>query len=202
VTRSRTTPAQRIIAVVADVCGVTPYAMRGKCKRAPLAVARGVAARLLVDRLGMHPAKIGELLERDRSTVIHALQRIDEAIAASDAGEPTRPAQKRELLALGIARAKLDAERPTMEPRSVSRLLGEAIEVAARLASRDTEEEAALLERAVDTAAHCLGALLAAERRLDKRERGEAKRTSPERVSRSLGALTAAAEEAATDGRH
>ena len=76
----------------------------------------------------------------------------------------------------------------------------EALEVAARLASRDTEEEAALLERAVDTAAHCLGALLAAERRLDKRERGEAKRTSPERVA-SPGALTAAAEEAATDGR-
>jgi len=197
---ARSTPAQRIIAVVADVCGVTPHAMRGKCKRAPLVVARGVAARLLVDRLGMHPTKIGEMLARDRSTIVYALQRVDEAIAVSEAGEAPTPAQRRDLLALGIARAKLDAERPTVEPRSVERLMGEALEVAARIASRDTGEETVLLELAADTAARCLGSLLAVERRLDKRERSEAKRTSPERVA-SPGALTAAAEEAATDGR-
>ena len=136
--------------------------MRGNGKRAPLVVARGVAARLLVDRLGMHPAKIADMLDRDRSTIIHATA-----------------------------------------PRSVEtirRIMSEALEVAARLDARDVDDEAVLLELAADHAARCSAALRAAERRLDKRERGEAKRTSPER-HHSPGALTEAAEEAATDGR-
>ncbi len=184
------TPAQRIIATVADVCGVTPHAMRGKGKRAPLVVARGVAARLLVDRLGMHPAKIADMLDRDRSTIIHALTRVDAR------------AQGREIYALSVARERLDAMRSATAPRSVEtirRIMSEAIEVAARLDARDVDEEAVLLELAADHAARCSAALRAVERRLDKRERGEAQRTSPER-HHSPGALAAAAEEAATDG--
>ena len=188
------TPAHRIILAAADATGCSLAVMRSASRLSIAAEARGVAAALLRERLGMRHEAIAMLLERERTTIVVALRHIDAAVAAVAAGERVTGTMRRRVDALVRARADLDTHRPSI-PQTIAsmREVGrECLDVAARMELRELDGvEPALVAIALDGCTRALAAMTLIESRLDKRERGEAQRTSPER-HHSPGAHTSA----------
>ena len=62
----------RILVAVSQVTGVDIREIRGRGRRRPVADARMISMALLLERSGLTSAAVGELFERDHSTVLNA----------------------------------------------------------------------------------------------------------------------------------
>lgn len=72
-----------IQAVVAERSGIAVGALRGRARTARLAFARHVAMTLVRRRLGCSYPEIGRSFGRDHTTVIYAVERMEDALAAN-----------------------------------------------------------------------------------------------------------------------
>ena len=92
--------AKEIVAVVARYFGVTQAALRGPTRRKSLVFARGVAVYLLRTLTGASYARIGrELGKRDHSTIMHAMESLQIALATDPATQHALEELRRILLA-------------------------------------------------------------------------------------------------------
>lgn len=189
--------AHRIMLAAAEAAGCELSDLRSDSRLPIVAEARGVAAWLLYERLGLHDTQIARLLHRDRSTVIEARRRMREAIDGEARGERLTRTLHRRVLTLAAATTTLDAYGGGDTVGSLHALGRACLDAAARLDTGALEDaDPAMLALMIESCARAL----AAHAMLDRAACERAQRTSPERVA-SPGALAAAAEEAATDDR-
>jgi len=77
-------PAQLIIEETARYFGLTPHDLVSKNRSRPLTTARHVAMYLLREFTGQSLIKIGEIFDRDHTTALHGIKKIEQNMRARD----------------------------------------------------------------------------------------------------------------------
>lgn len=83
--RSEVLAPDRVLCAVAASSGVSVSAILGSSKRADIVLARQVAMWLVRDRTDWSYPQIGAMFDRDHTTVMHAVRKIDNALRTRDA---------------------------------------------------------------------------------------------------------------------
>jgi chromosomal replication initiator protein len=73
--------ANQIINDVCDFYGLTPAQIKGKCRLRSYVKGRFISMYLLRRRTGLTLKEIGRMFHRDHTSIIHAIQTIDEVLS-------------------------------------------------------------------------------------------------------------------------